>query len=116
KLFHIDLNDQYPGRYDQDLRFGSASIKALFWLVKFLEDVGYQGSRHFDAHAYRTEDVEGVKAFARGCMRTYELMKERAAKWNADPEIKAIVADLAKADEPDWAGQKYTADKGKQLK
>ena len=23
KLFHIDLNDQYPGRYDQDLRFGS---------------------------------------------------------------------------------------------
>jgi len=21
KLFHIDLNDQVPGRYDQDLRF-----------------------------------------------------------------------------------------------
>jgi len=22
KLLHIDLNDQYPGRYDQDLLFG----------------------------------------------------------------------------------------------
>jgi len=73
KLFHIDLNDQYAGRYDQDLRFGSRDLKAAFYLVKFLEDVGYQGSRHFDAHAYRTEDYEGVKDFARGCMRTYLL-------------------------------------------
>ena len=71
KLFHIDLNDQVPGRYDQDFRFGSANVKAAFWLVKFLEDVGYEGPRHFDAHAYRTEDYEGVKDFARGCMRTY---------------------------------------------
>jgi xylose isomerase len=66
KLFHIDLNDQYPGRYDQDLRFGSRDLKAAFFLVKFLEDVGYAGPRHFDAHAYRTEDYEGVKDFARG--------------------------------------------------
>jgi len=84
KLFHIDLNDQYPGRYDQDLRFGSRDIKAAFFLVKFLEDVGYQGSRHFDAHAYRTEDYEGVKDFARGCMRTYLILKEKAARFNAD--------------------------------
>ena len=80
KLFHIDLNDQYPGRYDQDLRFGSRDLKAAFFLVKFLEDVGYQGSRHFDAHAYRTEDYEGVKDFARGCMRTYLILKEKAAR------------------------------------
>ena len=66
KLFHIDLNDQIPGRYDQDLRFGSANPKAAFFLVKLLEDVGYEGSRHFDAHAYRTSDYEDVKAFARG--------------------------------------------------
>ena len=59
KLFHIDLNDQAFGRYDQDLRFGSHSIKSCFFLVKFLEDVGYAGSRHFDSHAYRTEDVDG---------------------------------------------------------
>ena len=116
KLFHIDLNDQAFGRYDQDFRFGANSLKQNFFVVKFLEDVGYQGSLHFDAHAYRTEDVEGVKAFARGCMRTYELMAERAKKWNADPEIKAILADLAKSDEPDWAGDTYSPDKGKALK
>ncbi len=94
KLFHIDLNDQYPGRYDQDLRFGSRDLKAAFYLVKFLEDVGYSGSRHFDAHAYRTEDLEGVKDFARGCMRTYLILKEKAAQFNADPEVQAILAEI----------------------
>jgi len=98
KLFHIDLNDQVPGRYDQDLRFGSANPKAAFWLVKFLEDVGYQGPRHFDAHAYRTEDYEGVKDFARGCMRTYLVLKEKAARWNSHPEIKSLLAEIARLD------------------
>ena len=98
KLFHIDLNDQLPGRYDQDYRFGSATPKALFWLVKFLEDVGYDGPRHFDAHAYRTEDIEGVKDFARGCMRTYVIFKEKAKQWNEDPEIQAIVKELTSGD------------------
>lgn len=99
KLFHIDLNDQLPGRYDQDLRFGSANPRAAFWLVKFLEDVGYDGPRHFDAHAYRTEDYDGVKAFARGCMRTYLILKDKAARWNADPEIKALLAEIAETSE-----------------
>src|SRR5450432_2207301 len=94
KLFHIDLNYQMPGRFDQDLRFGSSNIKSAFWLVKFLEDVGYKGPRHFDAHAYRTEDYEGVKDFARGCMRTYLILKEKAAQWNADKEIQSIVKAL----------------------
>jgi len=94
KLFHIDLNDQAPGRYDQDFRFGSANIKAAFWLVKFLEDVGYDGPRHFDAHAYRTEDYDGVREFARGCMRTYLILRERARQWNADADIQALVASL----------------------
>ncbi len=98
KLFHIDLNDQYPGRYDQDLRFGSRDLKAAFYLVKFLEDVGYSGSRHFDAHAYRTEDFEGVKDFARGCMRSYLILKEKAAQFNADPEIQAILAEISADD------------------
>ena len=93
KLFHIDLNDQIPGRYDQDLRFGSATPKSAFWLVKFLEDVGYAGMRHFDAHAYRTEDHEGVKDFARGCMRTYLILKEKAKRWNQDVEIRSILDD-----------------------
>jgi xylose isomerase len=94
KLFHIDLNDQMPGRYDQDFRFGSANVKSAFWLVKFLEDVGYAGPRHFDAHAYRTEDLEGVKDFARGCMRTYLILRERARRWNADAEIQALLSDM----------------------
>lgn len=98
KLFHIDLNDQVIGRYDQDLRFGSHNVKSAFFLVKFLEDVGYDGSRHFDAHAYRTEDVEGVKDFARGCMRTYLILTEKAARFNADTEIQALLAEINAAD------------------
>ena len=117
KLFHIDLNDQYPGRYDQDLRFGSRDIKAAFYLVKFLEDVGYDAPRHFDAHAFRTEDYEGVKDFARGCMRTYLMLKEKAQKFNADPEILEILSDLNQED-PGLAPYfgKYTSDKANALK
>ncbi|OFV88684.1 MAG: xylose isomerase, partial [Acidobacteria bacterium RBG_16_70_10] len=94
KLFHIDLNDQAFGRYDQDLRFGSHSIKSSFFLVKFLEDVGYPGMRHFDSHAYRTEDVAGVKDFARGSMRTYLLYKDKATRWREDREIQDLVRAL----------------------
>ena len=108
KLFHIDLNDQVPGRYDQDLRFGSANPKTAFWLVKFLEDVGYDGPRAFDAHAYRTEDYEGVKDFVRGCMRTYLILKDKAAQWNIDPEIKALRAETAElnSNAPSFASYK----------
>lgn len=98
KLFHIDLNDQNYVRFDQDWRFGMQSIKQSFFLVKFLEDVGYQGSRHFDAHAFRTEDYEGVKDFARGCMRTYLIFKEKARQFNVDPEIQALLAEINAAD------------------
>ncbi len=99
KLFHIDLNDQAFGRYDQDFRFGQVNLKAAFFLVKFLEDVAYPGSRHFDAHALRTEDTEGVKAFARGCMRTYLILKEKAEQFNQDEEIQALLAEINAGDE-----------------
>lgn len=115
KLFHIDLNDQVPGRYDQDLRFGSANPKAAFWLVKFLEDVAYEGSRHFDAHAYRTEDYEGVKDFARGCMRTYLILKEKAAQWNADPEIKATLAEIDENNSQSAGRRGYSQDDAAKL-
>ncbi len=117
KLFHIDLNDQYPGRYDQDLRFGSRDIKAAFYLVKFLEDVGYDAPRHFDAHAFRTEDYEGVKDFARGCMHTYLMLKEKAQKFNADPEIQAILSEI-NAEDPAMAPLfgKYSAEKANAIK
>jgi xylose isomerase len=117
KLFHIDLNDQSFGRYDQDFRFGAHNLKSAFFLVKFLEEVGYAGSRHFDAHAYRTEDYEGVKAFARGCMRTYLILKEKAAQWRAHPEIQALLADI-NADDGAMAPYQgaYSAEKAEALK
>lgn len=117
KLFHIDLNDQAPGRYDQDFRFGMVNPKSAFFLVKFLEDVGYDGSRHFDAHAFRTEDYEGVKDFARGCMRTYLILAEKARQWNADGEIQALLAEINAEDGsvPAWSGG-YSAAKAQALK
>lgn len=94
KLFHIDLNDQKMSRFDQDLRFGSDGIKEAFFLVKLLEDYQYDGMKHFDAHALRTEDRQGVIEFAKGCMRTYLILKEKAAQFNADQEIQALIAEI----------------------
>jgi xylose isomerase len=116
KLFHIDLNDQAFGRFDQDFRFGSTSIKQAFFLVKFLEDVGYKGSRHFDAHAYRTEDADGIKAFALGCMRTYLLLKERAREWNEDREIAALLGEIAAVAGDGIASRGYSAKVAAELK
>jgi xylose isomerase len=94
KLFHIDLNDQAFGRYDQDFRFGAVNLKSAFFLVKLLEEHGYKGSRHFDAHAYRTENYEGVKDFARGCMRTYLILKAKAEQWKQDKEIQGLLTEI----------------------
>ena len=102
KLFHIDLNDQKPGRFDQDLRFGSESIKALFFLVKLLEESGYDGPRHFDAHAYRTEDEAGVWDFAAGCMRTYLILKHKAEAFATHAEIQALLAEIRGAGGDDY--------------
>ncbi|HXT15381.1 MAG TPA: xylose isomerase [Gemmatimonadaceae bacterium] len=94
KLFHIDLNAQKPGRFDQDLRFGSEDVKAAFFLVKLLEDAGWKGMRHFDSHAYRTEDEAGVWDFAAGSMRTYLILEEKVARFNADAEIQGMLREL----------------------
>jgi xylose isomerase len=115
KLFHIDLNDQKPGRFDQDLRFASESIKPMFFLVNLLETSGYDGPRHFDAHAYRTEDPDGVWDFAAGCMRTYLLLKEKARRFREDKEIQAIVADL-RSSQGEPPAPKYSRAAADQLK
>lgn len=117
KLFHIDLNDQAIGRYDQDFRFGAVNLKNAFFLVKFLEDVGYDGSRHFDAHAYRSSDYEDVKAFARGCMRTYLILKEKAQQFAQDKEIQELLAEIT-ADDGSMDAYKgsYSADKAAALR
>jgi xylose isomerase len=96
KLFHIDLNAQRIGRYDQDLRFGSEDVRQAFLLVRLLEGTmgtpRYEGPRHFDAHAYRSEDEAGVWEFASGCMRTYKILAERAREFDADPDVKRALA------------------------
>jgi len=114
KLFHIDLNDQKPGRYDQDLRFGSENVKGMFFLVKLLEESGYDGMRHFDSHAYRTEDEAGVWAFAYGSMRTYNILKDKARRFAADKEIQALLQEVG-ANNGDGLGA-YSREKGDKLK
>ena len=110
KLFHIDLNGQDVGRYDQDFRFGSEDLKEAFLLVRLLERAGYDGPRHFDAHAYRNENPEGVWDFAAGCMATYRALAEKAAHFDSLPEVQealeaASTPELAQAsvdgDDPD---------------
>jgi xylose isomerase len=119
KLFHIDLNAQKIGRYDQDLRFGSEDVKGAFLLVRLLEGTAggqrYEGPRHFDAHPYRTEDDEGVWDFARGCMRTYNILKARAQAFDADPEVRDL---LASREDPeiDSLLRGYTRDKAARLR
>jgi xylose isomerase len=113
KLFHIDLNDQQPSRYDQDFRFGSENPKRAFFLIKLLEDAGYDGPRHFDAHAYRTEDEGGVWEFAKGCMRTYLILKAKVKKFNEDQQIQGLIAELRQQDDAydgPRAGDGYSAD------
>ena len=116
KLFHIDLNAQKPGRFDQDLRFGSEDTKGAFFLVKLLEDAGWAGMRHFDSHAYRTEDEEGVWDFARGSMRTYLILKEKVARFNADPEIQALLAALRERGAAPGERVQFSADAARRIK
>jgi xylose isomerase len=92
KLYHIDLNAQKGPRFDQDYRFGAEAQKEMLFLVGLLERGGYTGPRHFDCRAYRTEDVDGVWDFARGCMRNYLILKEKAEAYAADPEVQAAMA------------------------
>jgi xylose isomerase len=98
KLFHIDLNSQRIGRYDQDFRFGAEDLKEAFLLVHLLETSGYQGVRHFDAHAYRNEDAAGVWDFAAGCMRTYLALAARARQFDSSEAIRAA-REAARVDE-----------------
>jgi len=117
KLFHVDLNDQKPGRYDQDLRFASESLKSMFFLVKLLEESGYDGPRHFDAHAYRTEDAEGVWRFAAGCMRTYKILADKARRFAAEPEIQGILREIRARDaSAEWDLSKYSTDRAARLR
>jgi xylose isomerase len=115
KLFHIDLNGQKPGRFDQDLRFGQEDIKANFFLVKLLEDNEYSGPKHFDAHALRTSNAEDVWNFAKGCMRTYLILKEKAERFNTDAEITGLFNELNGGGDSAFAGG-YSSEVASRLK
>jgi len=116
KLFHIDLNGQKPGRFDQDLRFGSEDPKAAFFLVKLLEDSKWDGMRHFDSHAYRTEDEAGVWDFARGSMRTYLILKDKVARFNADTDIQALLSELRERGAATGQRVRFSADDARRIK
>jgi xylose isomerase len=98
KLFHIDLNGQRGIKYDQDLVFGHGDLANAFALVDLLENGGanggqtYEGPRHFDFKPGRTEDISGVWDAVAANMRTYLLLKERAASFRADPEVQEALA------------------------
>ena len=104
KLFHIDLNGQRGIKYDQDLIFGHGDLLNAFSTVDLLEHgpfgggPGYDGPRHFDYKPLRTEDVDGVWVSAAANMRTYLLLKERAAAFRADPEVADALAASGVAD------------------
>ncbi len=104
KLFHIDLNGQRGIKYDQDLVFGHGDLHNAFSLVDLLENGGpnggpaYDGPRHFDYKPSRTEDETGVWESATANMRTYLLLKERAAAFRADPEVQQALADARVAE------------------
>jgi xylose isomerase len=115
KLFHIDLNGQKIGRYDQDLRFGSEGIKDAFFLVKLLEESGYAGPRHFDAHSYRSEDADGVWDFAAGCMRTYLILREKARRFASDPDIAGALAEASVAELAQPSVGRYSAQTAAEL-
>jgi xylose isomerase len=91
KLFHIDLNGQHGPKFDQDLTFGHGDLISAFFLVDLLETAGYAGPKHFDYKPLRTEDTAGVWASAAANMKTYLLLRERAAAYRADPEVQAAM-------------------------
>ena len=88
KLFHIDLNGQHGVKYDQDLVFGHGDLQSAFYLVDLLESAGYDGPRHFDYKPPRTETGDDIWVTAAANMRTYLILRERAAAFRADPEVQ----------------------------
>lgn len=116
KLFHIDLNAQRIGRFDQDLRFGQEDLKEAFLLVRLLEESGYEGPRHFDARALRVEDTAGVWAFAVGCMKTYLILAEKAREMSSDPLFQQALSAAAAATLAEPTIGPYSADAARALR
>ena len=115
KLFHIDLNDQDSGRYDQDFRFASVNYKAAFFLVKTLIDYKYKGFKHFDSHAYRTSDYNDVVEFARGSMRSYKVLESKVEKFYKDRKIQSLLRKIDRTSNVSKLTAKYSKANAKKL-
>ena len=101
KLFHIDLNGQHGIKYDQDLIFGHGDLQSAFYLVDLLENGGRpattdRATSTTSRCARRIGDDVWVTAAAN--MRTYLMLRERAAAFRADPEVQAALK-AARVDE-----------------
>lgn len=98
KLFHLDLNGQSGPKFDQDLVFGHGNLINAFFTVDLIENgahgggPAYDGPRHFDYKPLRTEDKNGVWESAAANIRTYLILKQRAAEFRADPEVQEALA------------------------
>jgi xylose isomerase len=84
--------------------------------VKLLEDSQWDGMRHFDSHAYRTEDEAGVWDFARGSMRTYLILKAKVARFNADTDIQALLSELRERGAATGQRVRFSADDARRIK
>jgi xylose isomerase len=115
KLFHVDLNDQRFGRFDQDRRFGSENPLAALFTVLLLDE-HYDGPLQFDAHALRTEDDEGVWDFVRNSMRSYRLFQEHARAFRDDPEVREWLAAYRRPDADLEALSRYSKANAQALK
>ncbi|MFJ2621272.1 xylose isomerase [Glutamicibacter sp. NPDC087344] len=118
KLFHIDLNGQRGIKYDQDLVFGHGDLTSAFFTVDLLENgfpnggPRYEGPRHFDYKPSRTEGYDGVWESARANMSMYLLLKERAAAFRADPQVRQALeaAGVFELGQPTLAAGESAAD------
>lgn len=117
KLFHLDLNDQRPGRFDQDLRFGAENLKPLLYVVWLLEEAGFDGPLAFDVKPRRTDDVEGAFDLVKGCIRSYRLLQQKVKALREDREIREHVERLrASMREDPYGLGRYSAEGAERLK
>src|SRR5262249_61687093 len=81
---------------------------------KRLDEYGISGPWPFGAHACRTEDVEGVRGLAAGCMRTYLLLKEKARLFAGASRIQSLLRELRSGTDGDALGP-YSKSKAERL-
>ena len=74
----MDLNGK-NGPRDNKARFGPAHARGVLWVVDMLVTAGCDGPVHFDCKAPRTDDDEGVWAWAAAWMRDYLIQRRRCA-------------------------------------